>query len=181
MSKIDGKTAKRYARAFFESLEPTKLEDTQSALTELVEAWQESQSLRDALLSPAVTQQEKLNVISDICENLRPADAHFKNFASLLLENHRLSGVAMIYDEFTALVDELRNRLAMEISSAYPVPQEEQDAIQKEVQDKYGSLASIEWAVTPELIGGLRVKVGDRVLDSSIQGGLHRAKAHLLA
>ncbi|MCB0333364.1 MAG: ATP synthase F1 subunit delta [Bdellovibrionales bacterium] len=181
MSKIDGKTAKRYARAFFEAVDPAKLEDVQNSLGELVQAWEDNQSLQDALLSPAVTQAEKLAVISDICETIRPSDVHFKNFASLLLENHRLPGIAMIYDEFVALVDDLRNRLAMKISSAYPIAQDEQEAIQKDVQSKFGSLASIEWVVSPELIGGLKVKVGDRVLDSSIQGGLHRAKAHLLA
>ena len=107
MATIDGKTAKRYAKALFELCEDQALEATRDALLSFSEGWRASAELRDVVHSPVIPQGEKLIVVQDISEQLCPGDKIFANFLALLLSNRRLGGTEEIGVELSTLIDEL--------------------------------------------------------------------------
>jgi F-type H+-transporting ATPase subunit b len=61
---------------------------------------------------------------------------------------------------------------AAEVTSALPLTDEEQAAVRKEIADKLGSAASLSFRVNPNILGGLVVRVGDKVIDGSVAGKL---------
>jgi F-type H+-transporting ATPase subunit b len=66
-----------------------------------------------------------------------------------------------------------------EVTSALPLSKEEQAAVKKNVLDKIGAKANIEFRVDPQILGGLVVRVGDKVLDGSVAGQLESLRKSL--
>jgi F-type H+-transporting ATPase subunit b len=66
-----------------------------------------------------------------------------------------------------------------EVTSALPLNKEEQEAVKTNVLDKMGSHAKIEFHVDPQILGGLVVRVGDKVLDGSVSGQLEELRKSL--
>jgi F-type H+-transporting ATPase subunit b len=73
---------------------------------------------------------------------------------------------------------ELSGDLA-EVTSALPLTKEEQDAVKTNVLDKMGAKTSVEFHVDPQILGGLVVRVGDKVLDGSVSGQLEGLRKSL--
>jgi len=68
---------------------------------------------------------------------------------------------------------------AAEITSALPLTDKEQDAVKKDVLAKIGSQATVTFRVDPSILGGLIIRVGDKVLDSSVAGKLDAMRESL--
>jgi F-type H+-transporting ATPase subunit b len=66
-----------------------------------------------------------------------------------------------------------------EVTSALPLSKEEQDAVKKNVLDKMGTSTNVEFNVDPQILGGLVVRVGDKVLDGSVSGQLEDLRKSL--
>lgn len=175
------KSAKKYAKALFDSVEKDSLEATRDSLKQLADAWSSSIELRAALLNPATPQSQRLAVVKDIAKLFANANQKFENFCLLLLENGRLEILPQIAEDFSKLVDTLKEVARLEITSAFPISNDEKEKILDLVRKQAGSLAAIEWQVNPELLGGLQIKSGDKLLDASLQGSLEKAKSALMA
>jgi F-type H+-transporting ATPase subunit b len=68
---------------------------------------------------------------------------------------------------------------AAEVTSALPLSKDEQAAVKKNVLDKIGAKANIDFRVDPQILGGLIVRVGDKVLDGSVSGQLEGLRKSL--
>ena len=66
-----------------------------------------------------------------------------------------------------------------EVTSALPLSKEEQDAVKKNVLDKMGAKTNVEFHVDPQILGGLVIRVGDKVLDGSVSGQLEGLRKSL--
>jgi F-type H+-transporting ATPase subunit delta len=180
MTRSPGKIARRYARALFESLDLAKVDAVSSTLAELAAVWQNNAELRSALLNPSLPLAERLNVVADITNKVASGDPLLINFAKVLLENQRFTFLPEISVGFTQLVDILKKRLALEVTSAFALDQGDREAILQKVRADFGSLATIEFNSDSSLIGGLRIKAGDLVLDSSVSGALNGLRESLV-
>ncbi len=185
MHTIDGKTAKRYARSLLDVVlaagpDQEKLDKQLSALRAFAEAWGGSAELREAVLNPAYKAAEKQAVVSDIAAKIFE-DKYFKNFLLVMFENKRLGGVKEIADSLELLIAELKNSLSLEIATATELSADEKQQIENKMQQDFGSLATVSWKVESDLIGGMVVRAGDKLLDGSIKGNLERMKAQLAA
>ncbi|WP_448334878.1 F0F1 ATP synthase subunit B [Bellilinea sp.] len=78
------------------------------------------------------------------------------------------------------LQDEAISGQAAEITSALPLTEEEQQAVKQDVLSKLGGAASVTFRVDPSILGGLIIKVGDRVIDGSVAGQLQGLRQTLL-
>jgi F-type H+-transporting ATPase subunit b len=68
---------------------------------------------------------------------------------------------------------------AAEVTSALPLSKDEQAAVMKNVLDKMGAKANVEFRVDPQILGGLVIRVGDKVLDGSVSGQLEDLRKSL--
>jgi F-type H+-transporting ATPase subunit delta len=181
MTRTPSKIARRYAKALFESLDIARVDAVSQILSQLAGAWSESAELRVVLLNPSLPLQERLNVIGDVAAKVAEGDSLLTNFAKVLLENQRVSFLPDISVAFTQLVDILKKRLALEITSAFDLDQNDREAILQQVRADFGSLATIDFNSDSSLIGGLRIKAGDLVLDSSVSGALNGLRESLVS
>ncbi len=180
MAKVEIKVAVRYARALFELCPPADLDQLSEALKLLAAAWKENIELRNVLLNPAIKLSQRQEVLQDLAKGVLPASITLQNFVSLVLEAGRVSSLEQIAKEFQKLVDSLKKVLALEVTSAYPVAEEERRQVLERLQSEYGTLASVDWLVDTALIGGLSIRSGDRVLDNSVRGSLEKISKSLV-
>jgi F-type H+-transporting ATPase subunit b len=79
----------------------------------------------------------------------------------------------------TILEDEALTGASAEITSALPLTKKEQDTVRSEIVERMGSGATISFRVDPNILGGLVIRVGDKVLDSSVSGKLQGLRQSL--
>ncbi len=180
MATVEGKVAKRYARALFELTAVPDLDRMNDGLKGIAAVFGESLELRHALLNPGVPLAERVAAAQDVARVAGGDVVTLQNFMGVLLENSRVELLAEIAKEFAALVAHVKKILALEVISAFPLSEGERQEIQARMQNDFGSLAALSWSVDPALVGGLVIKSGDRQLDGSVKGALERAREALL-
>jgi F-type H+-transporting ATPase subunit b len=141
--------------------------------------------------------KEREAVMADVEQerNRILADLRGQVAALSIAAAQRLIGEAMDAKRQHALLDEFfsgvkSGKLVMlegaeltgdsaEVTSALPLSKEEQTAIKTNVLDKIGAKASIEYRVDPQILGGLVIRIGDKVLDGSVSGQLEDLRKSL--
>jgi F-type H+-transporting ATPase subunit delta len=179
-----GRIAKRYARALFELAQPDRLAEAQGWLRGFSVIWDSNKELQAVLTDPAIPLAKRSEIILAVANTIAPGQAVFSNFVALLLNNRRLPmahGIAEAYEE---LVNEFKKILALEITSAFPLSEAEQSLIQEDIRRRlpqgYASMLKVEWKVDRDLIGGLLIRAGDRLLDGSLGGLLNRIEERMM-
>ena len=180
MSRKELKVAVRYARALCRASAAEQLDAREQALLALTALWRESAELRGVLLNPAVSVNERVLTLRDISARVRPGDIGFENFTAMLVINGRLSALPEITAEFSNLIKRQRGIIPVEISSAFPLPVQEQEELQRDLEHELQQRVAVSWSVQPDLIGGLVIRAGDKLLDGSVGGMLARVHQQLL-
>ncbi len=180
MAHGHGKIAKRYARALFEATDSLQVETVSESLNVLSEVWLKTANLRTALLNPSLKSEQRIGLVKEVSAAVAPRNVSILNFVMLLVENKRLSLIPEIASQFSWMVDELKKALSLQISSAFEISQTEKEQYEERIRKDFGALAKITWSVNPQLIGGMVIKSGDRLIDSSIRGSLEKMTAQLL-
>ena len=179
--------ARPYADALFEaaSAEQAGAWGAQLSVLSAVAADPAMQAYAD---DPAATPEQVFHMMSIVAtgtdSSVDLSSDSSKGVANLLrtvIDNGRLSALPEIEAQYRELLNERSGVADATIYSAFPIgPAETADLIATlEKRFKRKLNASVE--VAPELIGGIRVKVGDEVLDTSVQGQLERMKVALTA
>lgn len=122
--------------------------------------------IADPRVSPAALTELFLGVAGEL-------NAEQRNFAGVLIDNRRLG----VLPEISELFDELKNaqedtREAV-VSSAFPLDDGQLKALLADLERKFGSKVKATVQVEPELIGGVRIALGDQVIDASVRGKLN--------
>ncbi len=109
-----------------------------------------------------------------------PSDAA-RNLLHIVIDNGRLSALPEIAAQFQALVDARSGTSQATIESAFPIDASQLAELKATMEKRFGRKLEAHVVVHPELIGGVRVVVGDEVLDTSIRARLEQMKAALTA
>jgi F-type H+-transporting ATPase subunit delta len=110
-----------------------------------------------------------------------PVSAQASNFLRTVLDNGRLSALPEIAAQFQALVDARSGISQARIESAYPIDAIQLTDVVATLEQRFGRKLEASVVVRPELIGGIRVVVGDEVLDTSVKARLEQMKVALTA
>ena len=170
------------ARPYAEALFKATPEAEQSAWVAQVAAL--GQVANDAQLqgfasNPRVTQEQVFGVVTEAAKvALAPVVA---NFLCTVLENGRLPALPVMAEQFQTLVQARQGVSEARIVSAFPVSDSQVADILGPLEKRFGRKLTAKVDVDPELIGGVRVVVGDEVLDTSVKARLERMKSALLA
>ena len=170
------------ARPYAEALFKATPEAEQSAWVAQVAAL--GQVANDAELqgfasNPRVTQEQVFGVVTEAAKvALTPVVA---NFLRTVLENGRLAALPLMAEQFQSLVQARQGVSEARIVSAFPVSDSQVADILGPLEKRFGRKLTAKVEVDPELIGGVRVVVGDEVLDTSVKARLERMKSALLA
>jgi F-type H+-transporting ATPase subunit delta len=93
----------------------------------------------------------------------------------------RVSLVPAIAGEYGRLLDRHRGVAAAIVTSAAPLSADETAAIQARIEVLAGATISLRTAIDPALIGGVTVRIGDRLIDASVRGRLERLRDRIVA
>jgi len=168
--------AGRYATALFElAREENKLEETERALVGLSASLDESDDLRRLVRSPIFSATEQSAALAGIAKEARlPGLA--ANFLQLLVKNRRLFALRDIIAGFRKLSADHRNELTADVTSAVALSESQADELKATLKAKTGKSITLIEKVDPAILGGLVVKIGSRMVDSSIRTKLNNLK-----
>ena len=166
--------AEVYARSLFEvAKEHDVLDRVHDELGEFTGALSDERNLQVFLFSPYFSSEEKKRGVTSIVSD---ADEHVVNFLELLAERHRMPALFRIKREFDALWAEENQLLPVTVTSAVELDEGLVDDIGKRIQDQTGRKVDLSSNVDPEVLGGLRVQVGNMVLDGTVRNRLERLR-----
>lgn len=176
---IDTTLAKRYAKALVEvGEEKNELERYGQDLSDLCELVEQSRDLREVLLNPVFTKEDKKRIADEVLQKIG-TDPMVMNFVNVLIDRKRIDQLAGIEKAYREKVDEIKGITRGEVTSSEPLT----DDILHRVTDTLSKMSNKQVILTrevdPSLIGGLVAKVGDMVFDGTIRTQLNQLKESL--
>lgn len=172
MKSADRILARRYARAYM-LRDGEKPELAQARLDALAALSRALAPLREEFENPAVPQDAKSRAL----DAARPAvgdEAVW--FAQVLLEAKRFGLLHEIAAQAADELDAARNRIRVEVESASALDKALALKLEQAIAGRTGMEVRASFSVRPELLGGLRIKAGDLLVENSVRGRLQRLK-----
>jgi F-type H+-transporting ATPase subunit delta len=175
--KAEGGLAGRYANALFELAQDQKAVDAVSAdLASLRRAIETSPDLGRLVRSPVFSAEDHANALAAILEKMG-ANALTTKFALLLAQKRRLFVLTQIIASFERLVASSRGEIEAEVTAARALSDTEIAEIKSVLRSRLGKEPRLHSKTDPTLLGGLVVKVGSRMIDSSLRTKLDGLRA----
>ena len=168
--------ARPYAEALFEIAAAGDLNAWSARVTELAELARLPEVLSLAS-NPKVAPQQFADFIAAALHT--PLDEPAKNFVRMLIANHRIELLPAIATQFFELKNAREGAADAEIVSAFPLDGAPLDELVAALAKRFGRKLKPVVTVDPSLIGGVRVVVGDEVLDTSVSARLARMQTAL--
>jgi F-type H+-transporting ATPase subunit delta len=168
--------AARYALALFELAdEQKKLDLVADDLRALDAAITENEGLRRMISSPVMRRADQGRGVTAVLEQAG-ADELTIRFVGVAAGNRRLFALRDMIRAYLAELAARRGEVTAEVTSARPLSDEQARAVETALQRVEGRNVALALKVDPSLIGGLLVKVGSRLVDSSLKTQLERMK-----
>ena len=169
--------ARPYAEALFKAAS-ADLNAAQLWVEELQEIAKNEQ-LQEFADYPKATSAQIFDVVSGVVKGGLPEMA--KNFLRILIENGRLKALPEIAQQFRALKNARAGTSDAVVYSAYPIEGAQLAALVATLEKRFARKLNVRVQLQAELVGGIRVVVGDEVLDTSVKARLEQMKAELTA
>jgi F-type H+-transporting ATPase subunit delta len=133
--------------------------------------------------SPKIEPQQVFDLITGVARTPggSPLGDSAKNLLRTVIDNGRLAALPEIAAQFQALVDARTGVSQATIESAFPIDDAQLASVKAAMERRFGRKLETSVVVVPELIGGVRVVVGDEVLDTSVRARLEQMRAALAA
>jgi F-type H+-transporting ATPase subunit delta len=168
--------AGRYAAALFElAKEERQLPQVEADLRSFQAMLDDSADLRRLIRSPVISAEDQGKALGAVLAKagVSPLTA---NFFKLIARNRRLFAVADMMRDFRALLARERGEVGADVATAHPLTPEQLNALKDALLIQIGKDVQVNTRVDPALLGGLVVKVGSRMIDSSLRTKLSNLK-----
>ncbi len=166
--------AEVYSRSLFEvASEQGDLDRVHEELGEFADALSGDRDMQVFFFSPYFSSQEKKEGIGRMIEG---ADENFVRFLELLAERHRMPAIFRIRREFDDLWRKENKLLPVTVTSAVKLDPELVEGIGKRIEEQTGQSVELSSKVDPDVLGGLKLQVGNMVLDASVRNRLDQLR-----
>ena len=164
--------ASRYAAAMFElSREQGAMDKLESDVTTLDAALRDSADLRRLIGSPLYTRDEMGRAIDSVAA-ATGLSRSFRNLLGLMAQNRRLFVLPQLVARLRAMIAEAKGEVTAEVASAKALTKAQSERLAKALSASAGKDVRIVATVDESLIGGLVVKIGSKMIDTSIRSRL---------
>ena len=167
--------ARPYAEALFKSGGNAASAEQVSALAAVAANAQ----LRQYAGNPKIEAAQVYDLMTSVVKT--PLSSQVSNFLRAVLDNGRLDALPEIAAQFHALVNAQSGISDATVFSAFPIDAAQLAAVVATLEKRFARKLNASVVVQPELIGGIRVVVGDEVLDTSVKARLEQMKVALAA
>ena len=177
MAKLISKT---YGEAIFElAVSENKTDIFMEEIQMILQLMDENPQFADIMNHPKITKEEKLQVVAEVFKG-RISD-ELTGFINIIVTKGRYSSIREILEYFLEQVKNLKGIGVAYVTSAVPLRQEQEKAVEEKLLETTGyKTMEMHYSVDKTLIGGLVIRIGDRVVDSSIATKLSTLEKQLL-
>jgi len=169
--------AARYADAFFDLAETQNaIETCESDLNNLKTVLHDHEELRSFIKSPVYNAEDQQKVVENLAEKAGFSPLT-RNFLNLITSNRRLFALDAIIDAFTQRLSTHRGEVNAQAVTAIALNQDQERRLRSEIETVVGKAVNLETRIDPELLGGMIVKVGSTMIDSSLKTKLNRLQS----
>jgi F-type H+-transporting ATPase subunit delta len=171
--------AQRYASALFElARDETALESVEADLVAFRGLLNESADLRRLVSSPVFSAEDQERAVGAVTDEAGITGL-VGNLVRLIARNRRLFVLPDIIKGFQAMLADHRGEITADVTSARALSDAQTKALKAAMKASLGKDVTIDSRVEPAILGGLIVKVGSRMVDSSIRTKLNIMKSRL--
>ncbi len=172
-ASISASIAERYATAIFEIAQDNKnLDGLEASLNDLATALDASADLRVLISSPLISRGDQGAAITALATKMDLAPV-MQNSLALMAEKRRLFVLPQLIGALRALLADERGEVTADVTSAQALSEEQTKKLAKTLSARVGKIVTINSTVDESLIGGLVVKVGSKMIDTSIRSRLN--------
>ncbi|MBP2652696.1 MAG: synthase subunit delta [Firmicutes bacterium] len=171
--------ASRYAQAIFElASEKQVLDAVERELAMVANALNENKDLAALLYHPQVPAEVKRDTVMKLFGS--ELTEYVRNFLFLLFDRRRETALQAIIMEFRTLANQARNILEAEVTSAMPLAADQEKGLAAKLSAVTGKNVVLKTAVDKGILGGIIVKIGDKLIDGSVKRQLKVLQSALL-
>ncbi|WP_072395895.1 F0F1 ATP synthase subunit delta [Hyphomicrobium sp. CS1GBMeth3] len=161
--------AGRYASALFDlAQEQNTVSEVEQDLVKFQQLYDLSPDFQRLIRSPVIAADEQARAIGSVLDKAGVSSLA-KNFFGLVARNRRLFVAPQMVQAFLALAAKARGEVTANVASAHPLTDAQTAALKAALEEKIGKSVKLVAKVDPSLIGGLIVKLGSRMVDSSLR------------
>jgi F-type H+-transporting ATPase subunit delta len=172
-ASISSGIAARYASAVFElAKDASDLKTLESNVQDLDTVLADSSDIRDLINSPVVSREDQANAIAAVAKKMKLMPI-VSNTLALMASKRRLFVLPALVAQLRALIAEEKGEMTAEVISAKAMTKTQTDKLAKAIKARIGKDVKIDATVDEELIGGLVIKVGSQMIDTSIRSKLN--------
>jgi F-type H+-transporting ATPase subunit delta len=170
-----------YARALLEvAVAQGTLDKTRAETESLARMVRASADLRSLFANPTIEDAERIAVLDEIAQRLG-LQRNTRNFLMILAERHRLVLLGDICEQFQSLVDAHTGGARARVYSTVPLGTLQLARLKAALENSTGKRVQIEPVVDPSLLGGLRIQIEGRVLDTTLKSQIDSLRDSLLS
>lgn len=159
----------RYARALFDlAIEGKALAAVEASLASLTGALAESADLKALISSPLVGRGAAGAAVAGVADGLG-LDGLTRNFLGVLAANRRLALLGQVIRDFAALNAARKGEVTADVTAAHTLTAAQRKELAAKLQAGIGRDVALNVTVDPAILGGLVVRVGSRMIDSSLK------------
>jgi F-type H+-transporting ATPase subunit delta len=173
--------ARRYTTAVFELAKSSgALDSVAGDLDKVVQTLAVDEKLRKKLNSPLLTAEKQVELVREVAKALKLGSVT-TNFLLIVARNRRVKYLDEIINAFQTKIAEEKGELKAIVTSAEKLSDEQVKQLESELSKKTGKAVQIQEHVEPDIIGGLIVKIGSKMVDYSVRSRLNKLKNQMKA
>lgn len=161
--------ARPYAEAVFRMAQETGAQGAWSARLQRLALIAQDGDMASVMGNPRLSTEQVVDLFISLSQD---SDATLGSFIRTLAENRRLALLPEISRLFELAKSQEEGVKEAVVHSAFPIDEKQVAALLKELEPRFGTRLTARVEIDPSLIGGVRVAVGDQVLDASVRGKL---------
>lgn len=171
--------AKRYGEAFFElSKENNSIDELYNDFQGFIESINLEQRFKALLSSPKLNAEEKKDMIKTIYEG-KISDT-LLGFMYLLIDKQRINSVENIFNEYKKLVEIERNLVKAQVFTVVKMKENELNKLKNMLEQKFDKKVQLKNIIDESIIGGVMLRIGDKVIDGSLKNRIESLREDLL-
>lgn len=173
MGKVRPALARRYAEALYEVLETAEERERALRLARrLAEAWRAEPDVRVVLAAPSMPVAQRMGLIESLAGE---ALGHPMDYlAAMILERRRQDVLPLLPAALEEIMDEREGRTRVTVTTTAALDDDARARVARIAERVAGGPVKLEERVEAGIIGGLRMRVGDRLIDASLRGYLEQ-------
>ncbi|MDF2953481.1 MAG: FoF1-type ATP synthase [Thermodesulfobacterium sp.] len=169
--------ALKYAKGLFTvAKELNKTKEFGEELNQIKDLLTSMPEVLSALQNPIYPPDLKMEIIEEILKSIIKVSPEIERFLKLLVERRRIQYIKEIVVMYQELLDEELNIARGEVITAYPLSSEEKKELEEVLKEYLKKEVILESKVDEEVIGGIKIKIGDLIFDGTLKTQLNKMK-----